>query len=45
VGLPKIKIRGKGDPSDDEVNRIATERKKRDEPKESAQELYRQACK
>jgi hypothetical protein len=43
VGLPKIKILGKGELSDDEVNRIATERKKRGEAEKSAQELYMRA--
>ena len=40
MGLPKLKIVGKGELSDDEVNRIATERKKRGEAEKSAQELY-----
>jgi hypothetical protein len=43
AGLPKIKILGKGELSDDEVNRIATERKKRGEAEKSAQELYMRA--
>ena len=43
MGLPKIKIVGKGELSDDEVNRIATERKKRGEAEKSAQELYMRA--
>lgn len=43
AGFPKIKILGKGELSDDEVNRIATERKKRGEAEKSAQELYMRA--
>src|SRR6266545_3575942 len=43
AGLPKLKILGKGELSDDEVNRIATERKKRGEAEKSAQELYMRA--
>ncbi|MBZ5625928.1 MAG: hypothetical protein LAQ69_45655 [Acidobacteriia bacterium] len=43
VGFPKLKILGKGELSDDEVNRIATERKKRGEAERSAQELYMRA--
>ena len=43
VGFPKLKILGKGELSDDEVNRIATERKKRGEAEKSAQELYMRA--
>jgi len=43
VGLPKIKIPGEGELSEDEVNRIATERKKRGEAEKSAQELYMRA--
>ena len=35
AGFPKIKILGKGELSDDEVNRIATERKKRGESRRS----------
>jgi len=42
-GFFKIKIVGKGELSDDEVNRIATERKKRREAKKSTQELYMRA--
>jgi hypothetical protein len=38
VGFPKIKILGKGELPDDEVNRIATERKKRGEAEKSAQQ-------
>jgi hypothetical protein len=43
LGIPKLKILGKGELSDDEVNRIATERKKRGEAEKSAQELYMRA--
>ena len=43
MGIPKLKILGKGELSDDEVNRIATERKKRGEAEKSAQELYMRA--
>ena len=43
AGFPKIKILGKSELSDDEVNRIATERKKRGEAEKSAQELYMRA--
>jgi hypothetical protein len=43
AGFPKIKILGKGELTDDEVNRIATERKKRGEAEKSAQELYMRA--
>jgi hypothetical protein len=43
MGLPKIKILGKGELTDDDVNRIATERKKRGEAEKSAQELYMRA--
>ncbi len=43
VGLPKITVRGKDELSDDEVNRIAAERKKRGEAERSAQELYMRA--
>ena len=43
AGFPKVKILGKGELSDDEVNRIATERKKQGEAEKSAQELYLRA--
>jgi len=43
AGSPKIKILGKGELTDDEVNRIATERKKRGEAEKSAQGLYMRA--
>ncbi len=43
VGLPKITVRGKDELTDDEVNRIAAERKKRGEAERSAQELYMRA--
>ena len=44
VGIPKLKILGKGELPDDEVNRIATERRKRGEAGKSAQELYMRAA-
>ena len=43
AGLSKLKILGKGGLSDDDVNRIAAERKKRGEAEKSAQELYMRA--
>jgi hypothetical protein len=43
AGFPKVKILGKGELSDDGVNRIATERKKQGEAEKSAQELYLRA--
>jgi hypothetical protein len=43
AGFPKVKILGKGELSDDEVNRIATERKKQGEAEKSAQEFYLRA--
>ena len=43
MGLPKITVRGKDDLTDDEVNRIAVERKKRGEAERSAQEFYMRA--